>query len=126
MQEAIADGDTILTIVKLLSHENNQERGLSVSLLYKLSKSKYVSERIGGVYGTILILVGLASSKSEDAWISDKAEKVLQNLEKSEGIVRQLAENGRVQPLLTLLLEGTSCHLSPANRLCSSHDTNTK
>lgn len=65
-------------------------------------------EKIGSVNGAILILVGMTSSKSENLFIVEKADKILENLEKNENNVRQMAENGRLQPLLTLLLEGSS------------------
>jgi hypothetical protein len=86
-----------------------------VSLLYELSETKDLSEKIGSVPGAILILVGLTSSKVENLLIIDRAEKTLENLENCEKNVRQMAENGRLQPLLRLLLEGTfflySCFL---------------
>ncbi|XP_038973994.1 U-box domain-containing protein 44-like [Phoenix dactylifera] len=106
-KEATAAGDTIRTIVKFLSHEHSQEREEAVSLLYELSKSEPLCEKIGGVNGAILILVGMASSKSENLSTVDRAENTLENLEKCENNVRQMAENGRLQPLLTLLLEGS-------------------
>ncbi|XP_008807890.1 U-box domain-containing protein 44-like [Phoenix dactylifera] len=106
-KEAMAAGDTIRTIVKFLSHEHSQEREEAVSLLYELSKSECVCEKIGGVNGAILILVGMSSSKSENILTVERAEKTLENLEKCEKNVRQMAENGRLQPLLTLLLEGS-------------------
>ncbi|KAG1362688.1 U-box domain-containing protein 44 [Cocos nucifera] len=106
-KEAMAAGDTIRTIVKFLSHEHSQEREEAVSLLYELSKSEPLCEKIGGVNGAILILVGMASSKSENLSTVERAEKTLENLEKCENNVRQMAENGRLQPLLTLLLEGS-------------------
>ncbi|CAL9044386.1 unnamed protein product [Musa banksii] len=107
-KDVIAAGDTIRTIVKFLSHEHSQEREEAVSLLYELSKSELLCEKIGGVGGAILILVGMASSKSENISTVEKADKTLQNLEKCEKNVRQMAENGRLQPLLTLLLEGSA------------------
>ncbi|KAG1355330.1 U-box domain-containing protein 44 [Cocos nucifera] len=107
-KEAIAVGDTIRTIVKFLSHEHSQEREEAVSLLYELSKFESLCEKIGGVNGAILILVGMASSKSENILTVERAEKTLENLEKCEKNVRQMAENGRLQPLLTLLLEGSA------------------
>lgn len=106
LQEAIAAGDTIRTIVKFLSHAHSQEREEAVSLLYELSKSETLCERIGGVNGAILILVGMASSKSEKPLTIERADETLENLGKSENNVRQMAENGRLQPLLKLLLEG--------------------
>lgn len=112
LQEAISAGDTIRTIVKFLSHDHSQEREEAVSLLYELSKSEALCEKIGGVSGAILILVGMSSSKSENVLTVEKAEKTLDNLEKCENNVRQMAESGRLQPLLTLILEGASYLIS--------------
>ncbi|KAG2620355.1 U-box domain-containing protein 44-like [Panicum virgatum] len=103
----IAAGDNIRTIVKFLNHGQTQEKEKAVSLLYELSENKALSERIGSVPGAILILVGLSSSKVENLLIIDRAEKTLENLESCEKNVRQMAENGRLQPLLRLLLEGS-------------------
>lgn len=99
------------TVVKFLSHELSKEREEAVSLLYELSKSETLCEKIGSINGSILILVGMTSSKSEDLSTVEKADKTLENLEKYENNVRQMAENGRLQPLLTHLLEGTSTSL---------------
>jgi hypothetical protein len=75
--------------------------------LYELSETNDISEKIGSVPGAILILVGLSSGKVENLLIVDRAEKTLENLGNCEKNVRQMAENGRLQPLLRLLLEGT-------------------
>lgn len=77
-----------------------------MSLLYQLSKLDPICERIGAIYGAILLLVGMASSKSENGVAVEKAENTLKNLEKYETNVKQMAENGRLQPLLTKLIEG--------------------
>ncbi|XP_024970635.1 U-box domain-containing protein 44-like [Cynara cardunculus var. scolymus] len=106
-KEIMAEGDKVRTIVKFLSNEQSQEREEAVSLLFELSKSEALCEKIGSVNGAILILVGMTSSKSENVLIVEKADKTLENLEKNENNVRQMAENGRLQPLLTLLLEGS-------------------
>ncbi|KAG0473135.1 hypothetical protein HPP92_014992 [Vanilla planifolia] len=106
-KEIIAAGGTVRTIVKFLSHDHSEEREEAVSLLYELSKSESLCEKIGGVSGAILILVGLASSKSQNVLTVEKAERTLENLEKYEKNVRQMAENGRLKPLLKLLLEGS-------------------
>lgn len=103
----LAEGDTVRTIVKFLSHELSKEREEAVSLLYELSKSEALSEKIGSINGAILILVGMSSSKSENILTVEKAEKTLENLEKYENNVRQMAENGRLQPLSALLLKGS-------------------
>lgn len=96
------------TIVKFLSNEQSKEREEAVSLLYELSKSELLCEKIGSVNGAILILVGMSSSKSENVLTVETAEKTLRNLEICKNNVLQMAENGRLQPLLTELLEGTS------------------
>ncbi|KAJ9553863.1 hypothetical protein OSB04_017908 [Centaurea solstitialis] len=106
-KEIMAEGDNVRTIVKFLSHEQSKEREEAVSLLYELSKSEALCEKIGSVNGAILILVGMTSSKSENLLTVEKADKTLENLERNESNVRQMAENGRLQPLLTLLLEGS-------------------
>ncbi|CAJ2642806.1 unnamed protein product [Trifolium pratense] len=105
-KELLAEGDTVRTVVKFLSHELSKEREEAVSLLYELSKSETLCEKIGSINGSILILVGMTSSKSEDLSTVEKADKTLENLEKYENNVRQMAENGRLQPLLNHLLEG--------------------
>ncbi|XP_014501526.1 U-box domain-containing protein 44 [Vigna radiata var. radiata] len=105
-KELLAEGDTVRTIVKFLSHELSKEREEAVSLLYELSKSATLCEKIGSINGAILILVGMTSSNSEDLLTVNKAEETLSNLERYEANVRQMAECGRLQPLLTQLLEG--------------------
>ncbi|KAK4767727.1 hypothetical protein SAY87_002868 [Trapa incisa] len=107
VKEIMAEGDVVRTIVKFLSHEQSKERKEAVSLLYELSKSEFLSEKIGSVNGAILILVGMSSSKSENVLIVEAAEKTLKNLETCENNVLQMAENGRLQPLLTQILEGS-------------------
>ncbi|PSR99502.1 U-box domain-containing protein [Actinidia chinensis var. chinensis] len=106
-KEIMAEGDTVRTIVKFLSHEQSKEREEAVSLLYELSKSETLCEKIGSINGAILILVGMTSSKSEHLLTVEKADKTLENLAMCENNVRQMAENGKLQPLLTLLLEGS-------------------
>ncbi|TQD73383.1 hypothetical protein C1H46_041084 [Malus baccata] len=105
-KEILADGDTVRTIVKFLSHEQSKEREEAVSLLYELSKSEALCEKIGSINGAILILVGMTSSKSDNILTVENADKTLENLEKYENNVRQMAENGRLQPLLTQIREG--------------------
>ncbi|XP_061372805.1 U-box domain-containing protein 44-like isoform X1 [Gastrolobium bilobum] len=105
-KEFLAEGDTVRTVVKFLSTELSKEREEAVSLLYELSKSETLCEKIGSINGAILILVGMTSSNSEDLSTVEKADKTLENLEKCENNVRQMAESGRLKPLLTQLLEG--------------------
>ncbi|KAL5209019.1 hypothetical protein ABZP36_004642 [Zizania latifolia] len=105
-KEELEKGDTIRTIIKFLSNEHAQERELAVSLLQELSGHEPTCERIGAVYGAILLLVGMASSKSESAVAVEKAESTLRNLDRFDANVKQMADNGRLQPLLTRLLQG--------------------
>ncbi|VFQ94341.1 unnamed protein product [Cuscuta campestris] len=107
-KEILAEGDTVRTIVKFLSHGESKDREEAVSLLFELSKSEILCEKIGLVDGAVLILMGLASSRSENLLTVEKAEKTLENLGKCERNVRQLAKNGRLQPLLNLLLKGSA------------------
>ncbi|PIN05259.1 Ubiquitin--protein ligase [Handroanthus impetiginosus] len=106
-KEIMAEGDTVRTVVKFLSHEQSKEREEAVSLLYELSTLERLCDKIGSVNGAILILVGMASSNSENLLTVEKADRTLENLAQSENNVRQMAECGRLQPLLTLLLEGS-------------------
>ncbi|KAL9673495.1 hypothetical protein QQ045_029754 [Rhodiola kirilowii] len=103
-KEILAQGDTVRTIVKHLWHELSRERAEAVSLLYELSKSIALCEKIGSVNGAVLILVGMTSSQSENVLTSEMADKTLENLERCESNVRQMAEYGRLQPLLALIL----------------------
>ncbi|KAL5218961.1 hypothetical protein ABZP36_019645 [Zizania latifolia] len=105
-KEELGKGDTIRTIIKFLSNEHAQERELAVSLLHELSGHEPTCERIGAVYGAVLLLVGMASSKSESAVAVEKAENTLRNLDRFDANVKQMADNGRLQPLLTRLLQG--------------------
>ncbi|CAI9296327.1 unnamed protein product [Lactuca saligna] len=106
-KEIMVGGDNVNTIVKLLSDEQPKVREEAISLLFELSKSEAMCEKIGSVNGAILMLVGMTSSKSENVSTVEKADKILGNLENNENNARQMAENGRLQPLLTLLIEGS-------------------
>jgi hypothetical protein len=74
--------------------------------LAELSTYEPLAEKIAAVNGSILILVGLTSSTSENLVIVQKAEEILKNLEDSIENVKQMAENGRLQPLLKHLVQG--------------------
>ncbi|XP_023741242.1 U-box domain-containing protein 43 [Lactuca sativa] len=106
-KEIMVGGDNVNTIVKLLSDEQPKVREEAISLLFELSKSEAMCEKIGSVNGAILILIGMTSCKSENVSTVEKADKILGNLENNENNARQMAENGRLQPLLTLLIEGS-------------------
>ncbi|KAL8150030.1 hypothetical protein AgCh_006876 [Apium graveolens] len=105
-KEIMATGDIVRTIVKFLSYEKSKERDEAISLLCELSKSETLCEKIGSINGAILILVGMTSSSSENFLTIEKAEKTLENLGRCESNVKQMADYGKLQPLLTLLLGG--------------------
>lgn len=79
---------------------------MAVSLLCELSKSEMVCEKISELNGAILILGKVACSKAQNPALAEEAEMTLENLEKCEKNVLQMAENGRLEPLLNLLIEG--------------------
>ncbi|CAO2814900.1 unnamed protein product [Amaranthus hypochondriacus] len=107
VKETMGEGGTVRTIVKLLSPQSSEkEKAEAISLLYELSKSKNLSEKIGSINGAVIFLIGMTGSNSENILMVEKAYKTLDNLAQSENNVRLMAENGRLQPLLTLLLEG--------------------
>lgn len=106
MQEILAEGDTVHTVVKFLRLERSKEKEEAVALLYELSKSEALCEKIGSINGAILILVGMSGSKSENLSTIENADRTLENLEKCENNIRQMAEYGRLRPLLTQILEG--------------------
>jgi len=118
-KEAIAEADYIRTYVKCLSRERSQEREEAISLLLELSKSQSLSEKIGSANGAILILVGMTSSKSENNVAVKNAEKTLENLELCDKNVRQMAENGRLQPLIKRLVE-ENCFSDARSRIANS------
>uniref|UniRef100_A0A1J3DMJ5 RING-type E3 ubiquitin transferase n=1 Tax=Noccaea caerulescens TaxID=107243 RepID=A0A1J3DMJ5_NOCCA len=103
----LAEGDTVRTLVKFLSQEPSKGREAAVSLLFELSKSEALCEKIGSINGALILLVGLTSSNSVNVSIVEKADRTLENMERSEEIVRQMASYGRLQPLLGKLLEGS-------------------
>lgn len=110
-QEAIGQTDLIRQAVKCLSRDQFQEREEAVALLYDLSKSYPLCEKIGATNGAILILVGMTSSISENVRAAELADLTLTNLERCDNNVLQMAENGRLQPLLDRLIQGcNSCH----------------
>ncbi|CAH8357349.1 unnamed protein product [Eruca vesicaria subsp. sativa] len=103
----LAEGDTVRTLVKFLSQEPSKGREAAVSLVFELSKSEALCEKIGSVNGALILLVGLTSSNSVNVSIVEKADRTLENMERSEEVVRQMASYGRLQPLLGKILEGS-------------------
>ncbi|ONM57094.1 U-box domain-containing protein 24 [Zea mays] len=106
-REAVSQGDTIRTIIKFIDCEDCQERELAVSALCDLSKSELVCGKVSELNGAVLILCKVCGSKADNPTIAEKAEKTLENLDRCEKNAVQMAENGRLEPLLNLLIEGS-------------------
>ncbi|KAH0918261.1 hypothetical protein HID58_025921 [Brassica napus] len=101
-KEILAEGDTVRTLVKFLSHEPSKGKEAAVSLLFELSKSETLCEKIGSVNGALILLVGLTSSNSVNVSIVEKADRTLENLERSEEIVKQMASYGSLETKLSM------------------------
>ncbi|MCO5556462.1 hypothetical protein L7F22_010011 [Adiantum nelumboides] len=106
-QEAIGETDAIRTCFKCLSKKQVKEKEEAILLLAELAKHPPLCDKIGAVNGSILILVGLTSNASENVLVVEKAEETLDYLEASDHNMKQMAENGRLQPLLRQLVRGT-------------------
>jgi hypothetical protein len=106
-QAVIGQTDIIRQAVKCLARDEPDEREEAVRLLYELSKSYSLCEKIGATNGAILFLVGMTSSNPENMAAGNLAEQVLTNLSKCDKNVLQMAENGRLQPLLDRLTQGS-------------------
>ncbi|KAJ3692881.1 hypothetical protein LUZ60_011976 [Juncus effusus] len=105
-KRVLAEGNAVRTTVKFLSQGSLQEMELAVSLLFELSKSELLCEKIGRVDGAIIILAGIATDQQSD-YSAEKAEIILENLGKCEENIMRMAEVGRLEPLLDMLLYGT-------------------
>lgn len=106
-KEAIGETEAIRSCFKCLSGKLAKEKAEAILLLAELAKHSPLCDKIGAVNGSILILVGLTSSASENVLVVEKAEETLDHLEASDQSMKQMAENGRLQPLLRQLVRGT-------------------
>ncbi len=94
--------------VKSLGSSQDKEKETAVLLLHELSLHLHTCKQMGSEKGAILFLVGLTTNIDEDLQIARVAEKTLKNLEQMDVTVLQMAEAGRLQPLLSRLCEGTN------------------
>ncbi|CAL8994772.1 unnamed protein product [Prunus brigantina] len=105
-KEMIAQTTNISTIIKMLSSSHQSIRHESLLYLLELSRSQSLCERIGSVTGAILMLIRIKYRRSIDAFASEKADEILRNLEHSPNNIKNMAENGLLEPLLKNLTEG--------------------
>ena len=92
--------------VQSLGSGVDKERECAVRLLLELTLSKSMCSRIGSEKGAIVALIGVTSTHNENAEISNLAEHTLLNLEHLDANSLQMAEAGRLKPLLTRLCQG--------------------
>lgn len=92
-------------LVRMLSSSHQPTRCAALLLLLELSKSQLLCEKIGSINGAILVLVTNKYNYT-DCFASEKAEKILRNLESHPINIKHMAENGHVEPLLNHLIEG--------------------
>ncbi|XP_059317099.1 putative U-box domain-containing protein 42 [Lycium ferocissimum] len=106
-EEIIAETIDISTVTRMLSSNHGPIRHASLRLLLELSKSQFLCDNIGSVPGAILMLITAKYRHTDDAFVADKADEVLQSLEKYPCNIKHMAENGYLEPLLNHLLEGS-------------------
>ncbi|CAL5354904.1 unnamed protein product [Camellia sinensis] len=104
-KEMVAMTVNMSIIVKMLSSNHQPIRHASLLLLLELSKSQSSCQEIGSVPGGILMLITIKYKRSSDTFASEKADKILRNLERSPDNIKQMAENGHLEPLLNQLIE---------------------
>ncbi|KAI4381403.1 hypothetical protein MLD38_007475 [Melastoma candidum] len=104
-KEMIANIIDINKLIKLLSSSHQPTRHATLDFLLELSKVPSLCERIGSSTGAILLLV-TSKYNSNDAHALAKARDILHNLESHPANVKQMAENGDIEPLLKHLIEG--------------------
>ena len=93
--------------VRSLSSNVDKETESAASLLYELSLHPHICARVGAEKGAIPILVGVTSNSSGNVGIRGLAEQTLTKLEQFDFTIMQMAEAGRLKPLLTRLCEGS-------------------
>jgi hypothetical protein len=93
--------------VKSLGSSLEKEKEVAVLLLHELSLHPHTCTQMGYTKGAILFLVGITTDIDEDLHVAGIAEKTLRNLEQMDVTVLQMAEAGRLHPLLSRLCKGT-------------------
>ncbi|CAL1371802.1 unnamed protein product [Linum trigynum] len=105
-KEMIAKAVDLSAVVRLLSSGHQVIKHQSLLLLLELARLETMSERIGSITGSILMLIKLKYSHSLDSFASEKADEILRSLGRLPENVKQMAENGFLEPLINQLSEG--------------------
>lgn len=106
-QDAVVDMGALKLAVQSLNSGVEKERECAVGLLYELSTYPSMSLRIGSEKGAIVGLMGVTSAHNGNAEISNLAEHTLLNLENVDANALQMAEAGRLKPVLARLCQGS-------------------
>ncbi|XWS64143.1 hypothetical protein CRYUN_Cryun06bG0161400 [Craigia yunnanensis] len=106
-KEMIANIMDISTLIELLSSSHQPVRHASLLFLLELSRSQALGEKIGSATGAILMLIRIKYNRHVDSFASQKAEEILQNLERHPDNIKRMAEYGFLEPLLNHLIEGS-------------------
>ncbi|KAK9277283.1 hypothetical protein L1049_006823 [Liquidambar formosana] len=101
-KEAIVNAGAIRCIVKQFCKGEAEPDALAV--LLELSVKETLVEKIGNTKDCILFLVSLLNNKNQE--VSQKAQKVLQNLSSSTHFVVKMAEAGHFQPYVPRFNQG--------------------
>lgn len=103
MQEKMADGGYLSTLVKSLTRDVEEQRE-AAGLLLTLSQVSAVRRRIGRIQGCIVMLVAIFNG--EDRVASHDAGMLLNALSSNTQNALHMAEAGYFKPLVKYLKEG--------------------
>ncbi|XP_040939055.1 putative U-box domain-containing protein 42 isoform X3 [Gossypium hirsutum] len=106
-KEMIANIMDISAMIELMSSSHQQIRHASLLFLVELSRSQALGEKIGSATGAILMLIRVKFNHHVDSFAAEKADEILKNLERFPDNIKQMAENGFLDPLLNHLTEGS-------------------
>ena len=88
---------------------NGETEPNTIAILFELSKTETLVEKLGNTKDCIPVLVSLLSNPSPD--ISWKAQNVLQNLSSDTHFVVKMAEAGYLQSFVTRFNQGETINL---------------
>uniref|UniRef100_A0A803L7K9 RING-type E3 ubiquitin transferase n=1 Tax=Chenopodium quinoa TaxID=63459 RepID=A0A803L7K9_CHEQI len=106
-KEQIAKTPAISATIRMLFSSYQPIRHAALLLLIEFSKSSFLSEKIGGVTGGILILLQTKYKRSIDTFASEAAGQILNYMERCPSNIKFMAEIGYLEPLLSNLIEGS-------------------
>ncbi|MBA0621079.1 hypothetical protein Godav_006730 [Gossypium davidsonii] len=98
----IANIMDISAMIELMSSSHQEIRHASLLFLVELSRSQALGEKI-----VHLMLIRVKFNHHVDSFAAEKADKILKNLERFPDNIKQMAENGFLDPLLNHLTEGS-------------------